>query len=99
MNVNENNIRPYLLDIPEGDHDVRITVQETEYAAAARHHDLADTAAAGVEFQIAHPSQLSAVLDINDILVFQLRIKHLLAHKPFLFTICAPAEGENKNWA
>lgn len=86
MNVNENNIRPYLLDIPEGDHDIRITVEKPEESIAARHHDLADTAAAGIELQIADPAQFTAISYVDDIFIFQFGVQHLKTHKPFLLT-------------
>lgn len=68
MNVNKNNIRPYLLDVLKWNHNIRLTVQEIKHPIAAWHHDLADTAAAGVKFQVADLPQLSAVLDIYHIL-------------------------------
>ena len=87
MNVNENNVRPNLSDILEGNHNIRLTVQESKQFIAARDHDFADTAAAGVKFQIAYPSQLSAVLYVDDILAFQFGKKHSFASLTYALTI------------
>lgn len=82
VNVNQNDIRPDLADIFERNHDIRLAIQEIKHLVAPGNHNLADTSAAGVKLQITHPSQFPAILDVDDILTFQFRIKH--PDHPFL---------------
>ena len=72
MNVNQNDVRTYLADVLKRDHNIRFTVQKTQYPVISRNHDLTDAAAARIKFQIAHLAKLLAVLYVNDILTFQL---------------------------
>lgn len=70
--VNQNDVRPYLADILKRDYNIRFTVQKAQNPVIARNHDLTDASAARVKFQIAHLSQLLAILYVDDILTFQL---------------------------
>lgn len=71
-NVNQNDVRPYLADILKRDHNIRFTVQKAQNPVIARNHDLTNASAAWVKFQVAHLSQLLAILYVDDILTFQL---------------------------
>ena len=77
VNVNENNVRSDLPDIFKRNHDIRLTVQKTQEPVAPGHHNLADTAAAGVELQVAHSPQFPAILHINHVFIFEFGKKHL----------------------
>ena len=70
-NVNQNDVRSYLADVLKRDHNIRLTVQKAQNPVIARNHDLTDTSTAWIKFQIAHLSQLLAILYVNDILTFQ----------------------------
>lgn len=78
MNVNENNIRPDLPDIFEWNDYIGFTVQKSQQFIASRNHNLADTAAAGIEFQIAYSPQFPAVFHINHIFALQFGKKHII---------------------
>lgn len=70
MNVNQNDVRADLTDILKRYHNIRFAVQKTQYLIVPRNHDLTDTSAALVEFQITHPPQFLTIFDIDHILAF-----------------------------
>lgn len=72
MNVNQNDIRSYLTDIFEGNDNIGLTIQKIQNPVVSGNHNLADTSTTGIKLQITYLTQLFAVLDIYDILAFQL---------------------------
>ena len=84
VNVNQNNIRSNLTNILKWNYNVWLTIQEAQYPVISRNHDFANTATAGIKLQIANPTQLFAILDVDDILTFQFGKKHRFNRHPFL---------------
>lgn len=72
MNVNQNDVRPYLTNILEGNHNIRFTIEKIENLIAAGNHNFANAAAAGIKLQIAYLTQLFTVFGIDHIFAFQL---------------------------
>lgn len=72
INVNQNNVRADLPNVLPTNGYLGITSQKIKQLTAPRHHDLANATLTLIKLQITNPSELSAIPDIDDVLILQL---------------------------